>query len=198
MMMGKTGLVCSINLQFFVLDMLHFIYMASKAHARHCSLTITGNTKDPNDDDALWKINYNADRTTDVVVNEHFCRWEVHTEKPSVAPSFSPSFLPSLPPSGSPSLAVSGNKSDISIENDGQDSEPNISNDGILLSVFIFTALDASLIITELSAIIIFTTQLATLWHSIKQSKYSTIWRTQCQADSISSPSLKANRPSEV
>ena len=54
------------------------------------------------------------------------------------------------------------------------------------LSLFIFTALDASLIITELSAIIIFTTQLATLWHSIKQSKYSTIWRTQCRADSIS------------
>ena len=182
--------------------MLHFIYMASKAHARHCSLTITGNTKDPNDDDALWKINYNADRTTDVVVNEHFCRWEVHTEKPSVAPSSSPSFLPSLPPSDSPSLAVSDNKSDISIENDGQDSEPNISNAGRhpLLSVFafIFTALDASLVITELSAIIIFTTQLATLWHSIKQSKYSTIWRTQCQADSISSLSLKPNRPSEV
>ena len=110
--------------------MLHFIYMASKAHTRHCSLTITGNTKDPNDDDALWKINYNADRTTDVVVNEHFCRWEVHTEKPSVAPSASPSFLPSLPPSGSPSLAVSDNKSDISIENEGQDSEPNISNAG--------------------------------------------------------------------
>lgn len=118
--------------------MLHFIYMASKAHARHCSLTITGNTKDPNDDDALWKINYNADRTTDVVVNEHFCRWEVHTEKPSVAPSSSPSFLPSLRPSDSPSLAVSDNMSDISIENEGQDSEPNISNAGILLSVFVY------------------------------------------------------------
>ena len=107
-----------------------FHYMASQTHTLHCSMTITGNTKDPNDDDALWKINYNADRTTDVVVNEHFCRWEVHTEKPSVAPSSSPSFLPSLRPSDSPSLAVSDYVSDISIENKGQDSEPYISNAG--------------------------------------------------------------------
>ena len=66
-----------------------------------------GNTKDPNDDNALWKINYNADRTTDVVYNQDFCRWQVHTEQPSVAPSdlpsLSPSMQPSLRPSASPS-----------------------------------------------------------------------------------------------
>ena len=66
-----------------------------------------GTTKDPNDDDALWKINYNADQTTDVVYNQDFCRWQVHTEQPSVAPSdlpsLSPSMQPSLPPSASPS-----------------------------------------------------------------------------------------------
>lgn len=66
-----------------------------------------GNTKDPNDDDALWKINYNADQTTDVVYNQDFCRWQVHTEQPSVAPSdlpsLSPSMQPSLRPSASPS-----------------------------------------------------------------------------------------------
>ena len=105
MMMGKTGLCLFLSI--YVCRYASFHYMASQTHTFHFSMTITGNTKDPNDDDALWKINYNADRTTDVVVNEHFCRWEVHTEKPSVAPSSSPSFLPSLRPSDSPSLAVS-------------------------------------------------------------------------------------------
>ncbi len=123
MMVGKTDWSVSINL---CCRYASFHYVASQTHTRNCCMTITGNTKDPNDDDALWKINYNADRTTDVVVNEHFCRWEVHTEKPSVAPSSSPSSLPSLRPSDSPSLAVSDNMSDISIENKGQDSEPNM------------------------------------------------------------------------
>ena len=167
--------------------------MASQTHTFHFSMTITGNTKDPNDDDALWKINYNADRTTDVVVNEHFCRWEVHTEKPSVAPSSSPSFLPSLRPSDSPSLAVSDYVSDISIENKGQDSEPYISNAGrhpLFCLCFIFTALDASLIITKLSAIIIFTTQLATLWHSIKQSKYSISVQVLALTDRVESSKI--------
>jgi len=50
-----------------------------------------GNTKDPEDDDSLWKINYNADQTTDVLYNQDFCRWQIHTEKPSAAPSSSPS-----------------------------------------------------------------------------------------------------------
>ena len=167
--------------------------MASQTHTFHFSMTITGNTKDPNDDDALWKINYNADRTTDVVVNEHFCRWEVHTEKPSVAPSSSPSFLPSLRPSDSPSLAVSDICLIFQLKTKAR--IPNhifLTLAGILFSVFvfIFTALDASLIITELSAIVNLTTQPATLWYSIKQSKYSISVQVLALTDRVESSKI--------